>query len=187
MKWEYKAEMRFKALLQTELCQRRLPGQYQNAVLSALVFGQDMERMPPLMAGGGGQGAYFVLDGNYQHFHYLTSDHHGELVLRLLCDAEQRTILDDILSQDLASRRPGWVVENDAMDGDSPVLFAYTCDMPRIKMFDTALELHGKMGTLFCFDFQEEALKQVCGSCVDIQCIDFDAYERSVFLSPENN
>ena len=30
--------------LQTELCQRRLPGQHQNAVLSAIVFGQDMER-----------------------------------------------------------------------------------------------------------------------------------------------
>lgn len=187
IKWEYKAEMRLKAMLQTELCQRRLPGQYQNAVLSAIVFGQDMERMIPLMNDGGGQRDYFVLDGNYQHFYYLTSDHHGELVLRLLCDAEQRTVLDDILSQDLATCRPDWIVENDAMDGDSPVLFAYTCDMPRIKRFDTALELHGKTGTLFCFDFQEKAMRQICGSGVDIQCIDFDVYERSVFLSPENN
>ena len=187
MKWEYKAEMRLKAMLQTELCQRRLPGQYQNAVLSAIVFGQDMERMIPLMNDGGGQRDYFVLDGNYQHFYYLTSDHKGELILRLLCDAEQRTVLDDILSQDLAPCRPDWIVENDAMDGDSPVLFAYTCDMPRIKRFDTALELHGKTGTLFCFDFQEKAMRQICGSGVDIQCIDFDVYERSVFLSPENN
>ena len=187
MKWEYKAEMRLKAMLQTELCQRRLPGQYQNAVLSAIVFGQDMERMIPLMNDGGGQRDYFVLDGNYQHFYYLTSDHKGELILRLLCDAEQRTVLDDILSQDLAPCRPDWIVENDAMDGDSPVLFAYTCDMPRIKRFDTALELHGKTGTLFCFDFQEKAMRQICGSGVDIQCIDFDVYERSVFLSPANN
>ena len=73
------------------------------------------------------------------------------------------------------------------MDGDSPVLFAYTCDMPRIKRFNTALELHGKTGTLFCFDFQEKAMRQICGPGVDIQCIDFDVYERSVFLSPENN
>ena len=34
MRWEYKAEMRLKALLQTEVCRRRLPGQYQNAQLS---------------------------------------------------------------------------------------------------------------------------------------------------------
>lgn len=187
MKWEYKAEMRLKAMLQTELCQRRLPNQYQSAILNAIVFGQDMERMIPLMNNGGGQRDYFVLDGNYQHFYYLTSDHQGELILRLLCDAEQRTILDNILSQDLAPHRPDWIVENDAMDSESPVLFAYTCDMPRIKRFDTALELHGKTGTLFCFDFQEKAMRQICGSGVDIQCIDFDVYERSVFLSPENN
>lgn len=187
MKWEYKAEMRLKAMLQTELCQRRLPGQYQNAVLNAVVFGQDMERMLPLINDGGGQRDYFVLDGNYQHFYYLTSDHHGELILQLLCDAEQQAVLDAILSQDLSPCRSDWVVENDAMDGDSPVLFAYTCDMPRIKRFDTALELHGKTGTLFCFDFQEDVLKQICGSRVNIQCIDFEAYERSVFLSPANN
>ena len=187
MKWEYKAEMRLKAMLQTELCQRRLPGQYQNAVLNAVVFGQDMERMLPLMNDGGGQRDYFVLDGNYQHFYYLTSDHHGELILQLLCDAEQQAVLDAILSQDLSPCRSDWVVENDAMDGDSPVLFAYTCDMPRIKRFDTALELHGKTGTLFCFDFQEDVLKQICGPRVNIQCIDFEAYERSVFLSPANN
>lgn len=173
MKWEYKAEMRLKALLQTEICQYRLPGQYQNAMLSALVFGQDMERMPPLMTDGGGQRTYFVLDGNYQHFHYLPSDHHGELVLQLLYDVEQQAILNGILSQDLAPRRPGWVVENDAMDGDDPVLYAYTCDMPRIRRFDTALELHEKAGTLFCFDFQEDAIQQVCGQRVKIQGLDF--------------
>lgn len=187
MNWEYKAEMRLKALLQTEVCQRRLPGQYRNAELSALVFGQDMELMPPLMVGGGGQRNYFVLDGNYQHFYYLTSDHHGEVVLQLLCDDEQRTVLDDILSQDLTPRRPSWVVENDAMDGEEPVLYAYTCDMPRIQKFDTALELHEKVGTLFCFDFQEEAMRQVCGSKVKIQSIDFDAYERSVFHFQEES
>ena len=50
------------------------------------------------------------------------------------------------------------------MDGESPVLFAYTCDMPRIKRFDAALKLHGKTGTLLCFDFQEDVMRQVCGS-----------------------
>lgn len=173
MKWEYKAEMRLKALLQTEICQRRLPGQYQNAVLSALVFGQDMERMPPLMADVGRQSNYFVLDNNYQHFYFLTSDCHGELVLQLLCDRELRLGLNDILSQGLSPRRPDWVVDNDAMDGDDPVLFAYTCDMPRVRKFDTALDLHKKVGTLICFDFQVDAIRQVCCQRVKIQSLDF--------------
>ena len=119
--------------------------------------------MIPLMNDGGGQRDYFVLDGNYQHFYYLTSDHKGELILRLLCDAEQRAVLDDILSQDLSPCYPDWSVENDAMDGDSPVLFAYTCDMPRIRRFHAALEKMDWTGTLFCFDFQINALKQICG------------------------
>ncbi len=66
---------------------------------------------------------YFVLDGNFEHFYYLPSDHHGEFILQLLCDSEQRAVLDDILSQNLAPCRPSWVVENDAMDGEYPVLF----------------------------------------------------------------
>ena len=173
MKWEYKAEMRLKALLETEICQRRLSDQYQNAVLSALVFGQDMERMPTLMADSGGESNYFVLDGNYRHFYYLTSDHHGELILQLLCDRELRLGLDDILSQGLTPRRPDWVVDNDAMDGDDPVLYAYTCDMPRIRKFDTALELHKRVGTLICFDFQAEVIRQVCCQRVKIQSLDF--------------
>ena len=181
MKWEYKAEMRLKAMLQTELCQCRLPGQYQNAALNAIVFGRDMEQMLPLMNDGGGQRDYFVLDGNYQHFYYLTSDHHGELILQLFCDAEQQAVLDAILSQDLSPCRSDWVVENDAMDGNSPVLFAYTCDMPHIKRFDTALELHGKTGTLFCFDFQEDALQQVCGQRVKIESLDFEKVKALLF------
>ncbi len=101
--------------------------------------------------------------------------------MQLLCDAEQQAVLDAILSQDLSPCRSDWVVENDAMDGNSPVLFAYTCDMPRIKRFDTALELHGKTGTLFCFDFQEDALQQVCGQRVKIESLDFEKVKALLF------
>jgi len=174
MKWEYKAEMRLKAFLQMELCRYRLPAQFAQAAQSAVVFGSDMEQMPVLMGVcGDGRHNYFVLDGNFEHFYYLTSDHCGETVLRLLCAPEQREVLDDILSQDLAPCRPGWVVDNDAMDGEDPVLFAYTCDMPRIRRFDTALELHEKKGALYCFDFQEDAIRRVCGQRVNIQSLDF--------------
>jgi len=174
MKWEYKAEIRLKTLLQTEVCLRRLPDQYQDAGLSALVFGQSMEQMTALMGiGGDGRHNYFVLDGSFEHFYYLTSDHRGEFILQLLCAPEQRAVLDDILSEDLAPCRPNWVVENNAMDGENPVLFAYTCDMPRLRHFDTALKLHGKVGTLICFDFQEDVIRQVCGKRAKIQSLDF--------------
>lgn len=182
MKWEYKAELRLKALLQTEVCQYRLPAQFQSAELCALVFGDGMEPLELFMGAGDSRAKnYFVLDGSYEHFYYLTNDRRGEFGLRLLCEPELRAALDEVLSEDLAERRPDWSVENDAFDGQGdPVLFAYLCDMPRIRRFDTALELHGSMGTLICFDFQENALQRVCGPRVRFQSIDFEALERSV-------
>lgn len=179
MKWEYQSELRLNNLLQTEICQRRLIKQFLNVKQTPIVFGSDMEQMAPLMGvGGDGRHNYFVLDGLFEHFYYLTSDHHGELVLQLLCDAEQRAIL---VSQDLAPRHPDWIVDNDAMDGDSPVLFAYTCDMPRIKRFATALELHGKTGTLFCFEFQVDVLREICGPRTKIESLDSEKVRALLF------
>lgn len=60
------------------------------------------------------------------------------------------------------------------MDCETPVLYAYTCDMPRIRRFDTALNLQERMGILFCFDFQEDAIRRVCGPAVCVQCIDLE-------------
>ncbi len=188
MKWEYKAEMRVKALLEMELCQTRVPEQHAQTKQSAIVFASDMEQMSSLMGvGEDKRHNYFVLDGNLEHFYYLPCDHYGEVILQLLCYPDERAVLDGILGNDLSPPRPGWFVENDAMNVDKPVLFAYTCDMPRIKRFDSALDIHGLTGMLYCFDFQETAMRRICGPNVAVQCIDFEAYERSVFLSPESS
>ena len=188
MEWEYKAEMRVKALLEMEICQTRLPTQFGLTKQAAIVFATDMEQMAPLMGVDGEKRRnYFVLDGNFEHVYYLTSDHHGEVILQLLCYPGEMEVLDAILRKGFRPPRPGWVVENDAMDGERPVLFAYTCDMPRIKHFDSGLKIHGLTGTLYCFDFQEAAMRRICSPAVSIQPIDFEAYERRVFLSPESS
>ena len=184
MKWEYKAEIRLKSLLEIELCMHRLPDQFSGAGQSAIVFGADMSHLPPLIGvGKASSQSYFLSGESFRDFHYLTSDHHGEVVLRLVCDPEKKQSLDSILAEDLSPAQSGLVVENDAMDGDDPVLFGYTCDMPRIMRFDNALHIHDKQGTLYCFDFQEDALRELCGPNISIQAIDFDAYEGSVFHS----
>ena len=187
MKWEYKAELRLKAVLSTELCQRRLPEQYWQSEISGIVFGAGMEAMAPLMdAGEAIKHNYFVLDGNFEHFYFLTSDHRGEVILRLLCNAALRSGLEAVLRENLHVGRPGWLIENDAIAPDgTPILFAYTCDMPRIRRFDTALELHDRPGTLICFDFQADVLQRICGRHVTIQSIDFEAFERSALYRPQ--
>lgn len=147
MKWEYKAELRFKALLQTE-------GVMPDAEISGIVFGSTMEQLSILTQPDAH--SYFLLDGSFPHFYYLTNDRYGEAILRLLCDTQQRRTLDAILADGLHEGIPNWRVENDAIDSEgNPVLFAYTCDFPRIRRFDTALELHGMTGTLICFDYED--------------------------------
>lgn len=186
MKWEYKAEMRLKALLQIELCSRRLSGRFRGAAIQGIVFGSSMDMLYSLMSSTPDlRHNYFILDGNFDGFHFLTSDHRGEVILQLLCSPTQHADLDRILCENLSPKRPGWPVEHDAIDENgTPVLFAYTCDMPRIQRFDTALELQGRVGTLICFDFQEPVLRRICGPRVTIQSIDFEIFERSV-LHPE--
>lgn len=95
----------------------------------------------------------------------------GEVILQLLCDPNKKAVLDDLLAHGLSESRQSWFMVNDAMDGDSPVLFGYTCDMPRIEQFHGALNIHGVM---YCFDFQEDVMAQICGQNVDIQCINFE-------------
>ena len=186
MKWEYKAEMRMKSFLEIELCLHRLPGQFAGVRQNAILLGKSMDCLLPLVSVDSVNRQRYVLSGeSFPRFHYLTSDHHGEVVLQLLCDPDEKAALDAVLSEDLSDPQPGLVMENDAMDGDEPVLFGYTCDMPRIKRFDNALHIHNKKGTLYCFDFQEDVLRELCGPNISIRVIDFDAYEGSVFHSAQ--
>ena len=188
MMWEYNAERRVKALLEMTICQERLPKQYGWADKSAIMFGADMEQMPPLLGvGDDARHNFFVLDSCFEHFFYLTSDFHGEVILQLLCYPNKRAALNKILGKGCGPARPYGAVENDAMDGDEPVLFGYTCDLPRIYRFNSSLKNDCGKGTLYCFDFQEDVMRRICYPGVTIKRIKFDVYERSVFRSQESS
>ena len=181
MKWEYKSEMRTKALLKTVLCRERLPEQYSPDSVKGLLFGNTMELAYDLLTNKGGQ-QYFILDGNYESFLFLSNDRKGEAVLKLLCHSELSRALDEILVGDLEPAQPGLTIENDAMEGGAPVLLCYFCDLPRIKRFHTALQLQNKTGIIICFDYQAEPLRRYCGNIVKFQTIDFEKWERRFFI-----
>lgn len=181
MKWNYKSEMRTKALMKSVLCRERLSGQYAPDAVRGLVLGNGMELAYELLTNSGGKN-YFILDGSYESFYFLTNDRRGERLLQLLSDQERDTQLKRVLAYDLKAQRSGWTVEHDAVDEkEKPVLFAYTCDLPRIMRFDTALRLQNRTGTLICFDFQADALRRYCGEQVKIQTIDFKKFEGRFF------
>lgn len=182
MMWKYQSEIRLKTLLGRELKQARLSKGIESRDLAAIVFASDMKQMLALMDTlKQSKHQYFILDGAYPHFFCVTSDKNGEFLLQLLCDADLRIALDDLLSEDLTQRNPQAFVENDGFDtnGD-PVLFAYTCDMPRIKRFDNALALQEKAGTLVCFDYQADVMRRVCGPTVKIQALNTEVLRGGI-------
>ena len=183
MKWRYKSELRVKTLLWNILCQQRLAQQYRVEQVHGLVLGDSMDLAYQILTStGGAKHDYFMLDGSYDHFYFLTNDHQGEVILALLCDPVKTAELDRILSQGLSAGNPGSAMEQDAAEPDgTPVLFGYFCDLPRIVRFNTSLELMERPGTLICFDFQADVLRRYCGDRVHLQTIDFTKFEGRLF------
>ena len=181
MKWDYKSEMRTKALMKTVLCNNRLSHLYTPDSVSGLLLGNKLSLAYDILTGQA-RSQYFLLDGSYEHFYFLTNDRHGERLLQLLCSSELTDRMGDILLGDLYEGNESSTLENDAFDeaGDS-VLQGYTLDLPRIKRFNAALNLQGRSGTLICFDYQKEILQRYCCSRVRFQTIDFQKWERSFF------
>ena len=52
-----------------------------------LLLGDSMEQAYELLTNQGGKN-YSILDGSYERFCFPTNDHHGEVLLRLICDEE---------------------------------------------------------------------------------------------------
>ena len=76
-------------------------------------------------------------------------------------------------------------IENDARtDAGTPILFCYLPDLPRLFRFLSALELLQMKGAILCFDFQADALRPLCGDRVELQTIDFAAFERRFLTLP---
>lgn len=175
MKWSARSETRLVAMLQVDLCQARLPERFAGTKQNAILFGASMSQLPELAVQDSKQcPSVFSQERDFPHIYFLPNDRHGEVILRLLNDPCEKAKLDDLLGHGLSDPRPDQAVENDAMDGDTPVMFGYTCDVPRIKSFSNLLGLQDRAGILYCFDFQEDALRQICGQGVKIQCLDFE-------------
>ena len=180
MKWDSKSETRLKVFVAYSLRVRQA-GRHSMKKPDAIMFASDMGQFNVLMDGSRKKKSrnQTVLD-DFDHFHYLTKDYYGAVILCLLCDPELRKVLDGVLMKGLTPvPRGSSTIDCDAIDGDkAPVLLGYTCDMPRIQRFVHGLMTHGREGVLYCFDFQEEVMRQVCGIQANIQCIDFDAVVR---------
>ena len=189
MKWEYRTELKVKALLSYHASQGILssghlkPPYHQDTPIRALLIGKGMDTSLKLLTSTGGfQKSYFYLDTSFEHFHYIPDSREGVVMLQLLCAADLMNALRDLLLSDLQPPCHDYGLEHDAVSDDLPVLLAFDFDMLRLSRFHTALSLHGIHGNLICFDFQKEVLRLFFKETVTITTIDLNKFERR-FLS----
>lgn len=184
MKWEYRTELKVKALLSYHASRGILSGMgggpryHPDTPIKALIIGEGMDTALKLMESTGGfQKSYFYLDSSFDYFHYIPDDAAGITMIRLLCSPALLKGLKNLLLSDLQPPCNDYGLEHDALWDGCPVLLAYDFDMLRISRFRTALSLHDITGHLICFDFQKAVLKQYFRETVSIETIDLKKFE----------
>lgn len=184
MKWGSREELRLKIFLQMEMNGRRLGGQYGPDGLEAILFADRIGLSVELMQTEKKDGAYFLFDGNYEHFYFLTNDHYGEVLLRLLCCTEKKRELEELMRTGLVEKGENGTWQ-DALEQDgTPVLFGWLLDLPRIAGFLKMLAFRNLSGKIICFDFQRDVLETCCvsrGAALEFETIDFKKFERRFF------
>ena len=184
MKWEYRTELKVKALLSYHASRGILSGMgggpryHPDTPIKALIIGEGMDTALKLMESTGGfQKSYFYLDSSFDFFHYIPDDAAGITMLRLLCSPSLQKALRSLLLSDLQPPCPDYGLEHDAVSDGMPVLLAFDFDMLRLSRFRTALSFHGLTGSLICFDFQKPTLQQYFGDAAIIDTISLKKFE----------
>ena len=184
MKWEYRTELKVKALLSYHASRGILSGMgggpryHPDTPIKALIIGEGMETALKLMESTGGfQKSYFYLDSSFDYFHYIPDDSAGITMIRLLCSPALLKGLKNLLLSDLQPPCPDYGLEHDAVSEGMPVLLAFDFDMLRLSRFRTALSFHGLAGNLVCFDFQKPVLQKYFGEAAAIDTIDLKKFE----------
>lgn len=182
-KWDHRYEQRAKAMLWLVRCLERLSGLYYMQNICGLLICDDMEVLKQMLINTDPkERCFFLLERNYEHFYYLTDDHRGELLRRLLCDPAKRAALDALLLSELQKPGPDQTIDHDALDAQGRlVLFSYLPDIPRLKWYIETLIRFDRPGCIACFDFQARALKDSFGPLISFLAIRFEKIEERLF------
>ena len=82
----------------------------------------------------------------------------------------------------LRKHNSGWGLEHNSFDErGGPVLFGYSCDLPRISRYADTPEKREMKDTLICFDFQTLALERLCAGKVVFQWPGSSAVKEEIF------
>ena len=179
MKWETRAELRLRSLVESRFCRNPIQPWYSNENVIGLMLGDGMETALLLLdSNGGGKRSGYRTDTGFTRFWFCPNTPEGELQLRILTSPIYAQLCRILLS-DLTVGIPAVSMECDALDSEGrPILLSLCFDMPRLKRFRDALELFGYTGKIICFDFQAPTLQTFMGRLADIQSVSLEKVRK---------
>lgn len=167
MKWAKKTERTMQSRMEAVFRRKgyRVPP-------GAVMFGKGMDMLVRLLESGGGvKGNLFMLDDIYERMYFIPLIWEAQIQIRLLVKPEEETRLRSFLASALwkVNETDGALADGVEADG-CPVYFCYDLDMWKMKRIRGRVERDGK-GTVYCFDYQEEVLKEYMGGEADVKGI----------------
>ena len=73
------------------------------------------------------------------------------------------------------------LLDSNGIAPGTPVLFAYTCDLYRIKKFNSGLVKHEMKGIMYCFEYQADVLRVCCSELVEFQTLSYEKVKKRFF------
>ena len=180
MKWEHQTEMRLRSLIDARFCHNPERSWYSGDDIIGLMLGDSMETALQLLRSGGGyRNSGFRPDAAFERFWFCPNSPAGEAQLRILTSSSIYAQIRQLLLSDLMPKSEESSIEHDAWEPSGrPILLALDFDMPRLRRFRDALELFGRTGQLFCFDFQVPVLREYMDGLVDVRSVSLDKIRR---------
>lgn len=159
MKWAKKTERTMRSRMEVVF---RNKGYHAPA--DAVMFGNRTDMLLRLLESDGGiKGNLFALDDIYERIYFIPLIKEAQIQVRLMMNPEEDRRLRDFLCTALWKVNGAVGALDDGVDRDgNPVYFCYDLELWRLKRVCSKIEREGR-GTIYCFDYQEEALRACMG------------------------
>ena len=141
--------------------------------ISQIVIGNKMCIAEKLCHSPGTYGSrYFVVSDEFNSCFFVTNDHAGDELLRLIVDPDlalrfDRQALAGFLQPRMNTRA------YDAIDpeGNRPVILNYMCDLQRIMKIDLNPFGYNDSPVMLCLDYQAQTIQHITGPGVEVRVI----------------
>lgn len=180
IKWFQMSENKMFVNIEQYINNSKLKNIYINKRYSSIFFGNKLDVVSVLII----ERSNTIINKAVHALYFITLDSIGDKMLRILCNPELKSKIDNIFFDTFKKTKPDYSIECDGMLDDKPVIVSYIFELTRLSRFIYALKYHKKEGIIICFDFQKEVIGKIVKTLnlsanIEIRTIVYNKFERS--------